>query len=277
MAKASEDMSKSLAVRTPGGRARGLPCVHLYVESGRAAGARSVPAHSHRFWQMDAALEGRQVLRVAAERRELRPGECVILPPGVEHGFDYDAGCRYMSAKFEAARAGCGWRVADLNAAPCTRALFDALALLLFQPPGALRRAGAVVDATVSAIFAAVCEPEAAEEPSGPIASAVRGLLRREGGRRVTVGEVAEGLGYSTSRASALFSAETGMPLKRFLDEERGRHARQLVEFSDLGLKEIADRLGFPDPFGFSRFFKRVHGMGPAAARRKSAGDDGGL
>jgi AraC-like DNA-binding protein len=40
--------------------------------------------------------------------------------------------------------------------------------------------------------------------------------------------------------------------------------AEHLVEKGGL-VKEVGQRLGFPDPFHFSRAFKSVHGVSPSA------------
>ena len=40
--------------------------------------------------------------------------------------------------------------------------------------------------------------------------------------------------------------------------------AARLLRFSDLSIKEIAARLGFPDQFAFSKAFKRQRGRGAA-------------
>jgi AraC-like DNA-binding protein len=104
-------------------------------------------------------------------------------------------------------------------------------------------------------------------------ASAGREFVRRESGRPVSVGEAARRLGYSTRHASALFRQETGIGLKRFLDEERVLRAYRLVRFSDLAIKQIADRMGFSDSFSFLRFFRRVRGASPSTVREANAED----
>ncbi len=63
----------------------------------------------------------------------------------------------------------------------------------------------------------------------------------------------------------------------RFLLRLRMNRAAELLLDEGLMVKEVADRLGFPDAFTFSRAFKRIHGLPPSrlvASRRKSGPED---
>ncbi len=51
--------------------------------------------------------------------------------------------------------------------------------------------------------------------------------------------------------------------------------AEYLVEHGGL-VKEVAARVGFADPFHFSRAFKSVHGVAPRALLQYRAGGSGG-
>jgi quercetin dioxygenase-like cupin family protein len=52
----------------------------------RYAPGVSFPVHAHPEEQITAVLSGRLVFDVAGERRELGPGEVVVIPGGVPHG-----------------------------------------------------------------------------------------------------------------------------------------------------------------------------------------------
>ena len=49
---------------------------------------------------------------------------------------------------------------------------------------------------------------------------------------------------------------------------------RKLLADSSLTVREIAVRVGYPDPFHFSRSFKNAVGVSPAQFREQSRGDD---
>lgn len=48
-----------------------------------------------------------------------------------------------------------------------------------------------------------------------------------------------------------------------WLNEKTLLQAKVLLRHSDLMIYEIADRLGFPEPTAFNRYFKREAGMTP--------------
>ena len=48
-----------------------------------------------------------------------------------------------------------------------------------------------------------------------------------------------------------------------YLLRQKMTHAAHRLQNSDLLVKEVADEMGFPDPFHFSRSFKAVHGIAP--------------
>ena len=76
-------------------------------------------------------------------------------------------------------------------------------------------------------------------------------------------------VGLSPSRFFELFKNATGdTPLNWFI-RARMRRAGELLEKSDLQIKEVAGQVGYNDPFYFSRLFKVVHGMSPTAYRKQ--------
>jgi AraC-like DNA-binding protein len=44
--------------------------------------------------------------------------------------------------------------------------------------------------------------------------------------------------------------------------------AAQLLQDPEMAVKQVSSRLGFADPYHFSRSFKRVFGLSPEAFRR---------
>jgi len=73
--------------------------------------------------------------------------------------------------------------------------------------------------------------------------------------------------GFSKSTFFHLFKRTTGnTPLNWFI-RARMQWAGELLERSDLQIKEIAWQLGYEDQFYFSRVFKSVHGIAPSDYR----------
>jgi AraC-like DNA-binding protein len=73
--------------------------------------------------------------------------------------------------------------------------------------------------------------------------------------------------GLSMSRFFELFKSATGDAPINWLIRVRMQRAGELLENSNLRIKEIALRVGYDDQFYFSRLFKLVHGIAPSAYR----------
>jgi len=63
----------------------------------------------------------------------------------------------------------------------------------------------------------------------------------------------------------------TGVAPHQYLLRLRCESARQLLSDTDLPIKQIATRVGIPDPYSFSRTFRRCVGSSPAAYRKQVA------
>jgi len=78
--------------------------------------------------------------------------------------------------------------------------------------------------------------------------------------------------GYSQARFFELFKQATGdTPLNWFI-RARMRWAGEMLEKSNLQVKEVAARVGYLDPFYFSRVFKSVYGVSPSDYRVRCQG-----
>jgi AraC family transcriptional regulator, arabinose operon regulatory protein len=86
-----------------------------------------------------------------------------------------------------------------------------------------------------------------------------------------TVGEMARRCGYSRSRFAALFREQTGQPPMRYLESLRLAQARQLLEYTNQTLGQIADHTGFACPFYLSQRFKKHFGLSPRSFRKETS------
>ncbi len=73
----------------------------------------------------------------------------------------------------------------------------------------------------------------------------------------------------SGSYLTRLFNDRVGTSPSRFLTDLRMRQAEKLLMDSQLSIKEIAARVGYPDPFHFSKSFKNIFGMSPVQYREE--------
>ena len=85
------------------------------------------------------------------------------------------------------------------------------------------------------------------------------------------ISTLAEIKGMDRSAFTRHFKKLMRMSPKEYLEQEMNRRAQDLILGTDLRMNEIADRLGYPDQYGFSRTFSKMNGMSPMRFRERFA------
>lgn len=81
--------------------------------------------------------------------------------------------------------------------------------------------------------------------------------------KRLTADGIAKEFHYSSSHFSVLFKQKTGLSPIDYFIKIKIQYACQLLTQSNLIIKEIAQKVGYDDPFYFSRIFKKITGKSP--------------
>ena len=84
----------------------------------------------------------------------------------------------------------------------------------------------------------------------------------------ITREQLASSLRCSPAHFSRLFSRTTGYGYKDFLLQCRLEKAKELLQHSHLQVTEIAVAVGYPDPFQFSKIFRKRVGVSPRQYRK---------
>ncbi len=80
---------------------------------------------------------------------------------------------------------------------------------------------------------------------------------------------IASKLGYSLSYLTKLFAKYIGTSPGRFLKTHRIMLAKQLLKDPSYSVKDVAELVGIPDQFYFSKTFKQVCGVTPSQYKNK--------
>ena len=91
--------------------------------------------------------------------------------------------------------------------------------------------------------------------------------LRENYSRQIDFAAVAEAQAVSAPYLSRLFHEYAGISPSRYLTGYRIEQAIKLLRDSRLSIGEIAERVGYPDPFHFSKTFKNTVGVSPSQFR----------
>lgn len=257
MAIGAADMAESIEVG------------YLYHDRrGSAAGAR-VERHDHACCQLELFAAGRASFLAGLEH-DLGPGDGLLLPPGCSHAIHYRSDCRYLSIKFAWRGPDLGDQAIPVGDSPLRQALERAIdACLVDDRAEPERGARLVLEHCLAALVVALRPPPERPPPGDPLLAQIAAVLRARAGRPLGVAELARRVGLSPSRLSARIRAATGAGAKHLIDQARAEEAARQLAYAERDIAGIAELLGFPDPFTFSRFFSRCMGCSPRAWRRR--------
>lgn len=83
-------------------------------------------------------------------------------------------------------------------------------------------------------------------------------------------------LGFSSAYLTKVFNKYKGCTPGKFLTDIRINQAKQLLRNSDLPIRQIGEKVGYPDQFHFSKTFRKVTGYSPSTFRNFDTTDESG-
>lgn len=92
----------------------------------------------------------------------------------------------------------------------------------------------------------------------------------------IKVNDIASYVGVNRSYLTMIFKEVLGESAQEYLVRYRLEQAQRLLRETPLGLRDIARRVGYEDPFAFSKMFKAKYGVSPSAWRQSAAAGGAG-
>ncbi|MFB9276485.1 helix-turn-helix domain-containing protein [Cohnella cellulosilytica] len=96
----------------------------------------------------------------------------------------------------------------------------------------------------------------------------IRQQIDESPNHRMTVHEWAEQAGLSVKQCTRLFHQYYGATLKQYHIRALARQARFLLNETRMSISDVAEQLGFPDVYSFSKQYKKVTGHPPLVDKR---------
>lgn len=251
-----------------------IPAIHVdfkFSHSFVNRKARQVPLHTHAFWQLEVIGEGPLTLLETGGQRDLLPGQAVLIPEEWRHGFAYpDRTVSWTTCKFRLSGMTHPRRILRLEADPLLEPLLSALRILADTPRPDLQtdRFNHLLAALLQPVAASLRPPPSTEEA---FLEGIENRIRKARGGPLNIQTLAGDMGYDPGYLAARFKQLTGRSLKTHIDAGRMDRARELLRYSMMTVSEIAEELGFPEIYSFSRFFKKHAGRSPTAWRREQS------
>jgi len=97
-------------------------------------------------------------------------------------------------------------------------------------------------------------------------------FMRENLHRKLKMNEIAEYVNLSVSYLSAIFQKKTGFSLMNYLSHLKIQQACHYIDFTDMKMKQIAQKIGIEDAFYFTRLFTKIMGMSPTKYKRTKKG-----
>jgi AraC-like DNA-binding protein len=110
-------------------------------------------------------------------------------------------------------------------------------------------------------------EKKSAPSKTNPAFERCRSHLESHYPEILSISQAAGDCHVSPEHFSRLFRKFAGTTAEAFLMSLRINHAARMLLQSNMPVKEIALRVGFRDPYHFSRAFKSAHGASPKSFR----------
>lgn len=80
--------------------------------------------------------------------------------------------------------------------------------------------------------------------------------------------ELSSKMGFTSAYLTKLFNKHIGVTPLKYLTDIRIHEAKHLLLNTELPIREIGEKVGYPDQFHFSKTFRRLTGLNPTAYRK---------
>ena len=117
-------------------------------------------------------------------------------------------------------------------------------------------------------IYASRTSDDILEEQNPPISRSIQ-FMEQNLNRKITLHDIADEAGYSSSYFITLFRRKTGYSPLSYFVHLRISKACEYLDYSKLKIKEISFMLGYSDPYYFSKDFQTKMGLSPRHYRNR--------
>lgn len=250
-----------------------------------------IKRHRHEtFFQILQIRTGDGDAFLGPERRRLRPGTVVMVPPGVAHGFrfsqDLDGQVITMLANRVSMRPAFvpplmarPWLL-DIEAGSEDAYLMATLDRMEEELATGFAPRTALLEACLDIVLTlAAAHIDHGGDPRETSArdriTRLNALIGAHYRQHRPAAFYAAALGVSVTHLNRIARAGTGRSLHELLTDRLIAEARRNLVFSLMSVQQIAYELGYSDPAYFTRAFIRATGETPAAFRRRERSQPG--
>lgn len=248
-----------------------------------------ITSHSHDYdFQIQLIYEGSAVETCAEKKFSVKSNDVVFVMQGTHHAFVVGKGnLRTLELKFTVGDKSTREKLSalptcfqDINhtlqslfsriiletqqKGPSYKALCDALLIESLVLIERICKFGDVSSPSSNAV-----KPLDGIKKVSPLISAVNKYVFGHLDKNFSLEELSKGCGYNQDYIYRTIKKEFGLSALQYVNCIRFDQAKELIEYSDLSLSEIAWNLGFESLQYFSRFFKKYANIPPSEYMEK--------
>jgi len=253
---------------------------------------RHIP-HRHDFYHVTWIEEGAGAFVRDGQRYPIKPGGLIFVPPGQVHTWESQEALHGYILSFEPTllfsqtdrpyrllHVLTEWSAAAKNQIEVTGAAYDWLRLrfedLVREFCGSEEFRDEMLRTHITSILIflyRLCLGQGRGEVTDhfhPLTNRFLALLEKEEGKFHRAGHYVSALSIDSRAFVNAVLSETGKSPSAWIRDRTLLEARRLLTYTDLTISEIAYRLNFRNVSYFVRFYRRLTGVSPGAARAKS-------
>ncbi|PWM71680.1 MAG: hypothetical protein DBX59_08040 [Bacillota bacterium] len=195
-------------------------------------------------------VKGEVFLEEDGERHALKEGDVLCLKPDTVHkGYKKSDNCSFFWLHFYADA------YEDIGVYRARAEDFSS-ALVLFKELNHLASLQGENELIECKLLGFLLQLNSRRQMKSKLFSDIADYIRVNGYTPLSVSSVSEKFGYNSDYLSKLFTANCGIPLKKYIDRARLSYLCNLLLATTLSVKEISERCGFESDNALIKFFK---------------------
>ncbi|POA59341.1 MULTISPECIES: helix-turn-helix domain-containing protein [unclassified Pseudomonas] len=249
-----------------------------------------IKPHRHAdLYQLLYVQRGQAMVEVEGQRREVQETAVQVIPPLMVHGFQFSADIQGYVLTLAAPLVAqletqLGAPLAVLASSGCysvgsdRRSLDTLFKTLLHEYEGSASARDLLLQSLVNVLMIWIARrsqrnamPGNRNERHQQLLGYFIRLVEQHYREHPTVESLAHRIGLSSVYLNTLCRELAGQTALQIIHQRLMLEAKRSLVYSNIGISQLADQLGFNDPTYFSRFFKRLCGQSPNAFRQDCA------
>jgi len=224
------------------------------------------PPHQHTTWELVLYTHGTGVATVGDRPIPFEPGTVICMPPKIDHRERSESGYRNIHIQTDEYPAAAGQVPVfkDTEDRP-----FFNVAMMLYRENRLQQANWRLMSQDFFDVLMLYLKrwTEAGSAPQ-PVERLKHVIFQNLHNPDFDLSRAIDDLPLSADHARRLFLQNTGSTPLQYLTALRVDEAKHLLRYGGYSVKEVARRVGYADPYYFSRLFKKWAGQSPEAFAR---------